>query len=538
MKSLFLLLTGVGVFTFAVRSVVAQEPNPCSPKKALTTGPVLDPQALADRIDQLIAARWANGKVQPASPASDAEFLRRVHLDLAGRIPCVTDLDAFLEDVAPYKRQKRIEDLLKSNLYVKHFADVWRSLLIPQNNNDQVPVAIGNFERWLREKLGRNTPYDIMVQELLTAASASMAMQRNRGRGMNASESTPVAFYQANELKPENLAASTSRLFLGIKLECAQCHDHPHANWTRQQFWEFAAFFSGVQSRGPGMLASVQEVPDVRTIKMPRTGDVVRAHYLDGTEPRWQPGMKARSALASWVTMTNNPYFARTAANRLWAHFFGIGLVDPVDEMGEENPPSHPELLDELARQLVAHNFDLKYLIRAITYSQTYQRSSKGMHPSQNDPRLFARMAVRGMTQEQLFDSLVQATYLHTESGALDAARAQFLARFPNQEKRTESHTSILQALALMNGQIVADMTSPDSQRSVAFTAYVDFPGWDNAKRINQIYMGILSRRPSAEEAARIMKYVNSGGIKKSEKAALSDVAWTLLNSAEFMLNH
>jgi hypothetical protein len=461
-------------------------------------------------------------------------------------------VEGFLEDKSPDKRQRQIEELLKSNLYVRHFIDVWRSLLIPPNNNQQAPIATREFEGWLKERLSQNTPYDVMVQQLLTAASADMARQRRGPRGMmTTGELSPIAFYQANEAKPENLAASTSRLFLGIKLECAQCHDHPHASWTRKQFWEFAAFFSGVQSRGPGgAMAFIQEIADSRTLKIPSmipgNEKVVSAHYLDGTEPRWQPGTKSRTALASWVTMTSNPYFARTTANRLWAHFFGIGIVEPVDEMGDENPPSHPELLEELSKQLAAHGFDLKYLIRAITNSQAYQRSSVATHPSQNDPRMFARMAVRGLTAEQLFDSLVEATGFGERSPgkassgpeAVALARTQFLAKFASQEKRTEFHTSILQALALINGQIIADVTSADVLTSKRLAAVILYPGFDTPERINRLYLITLSRRPRAEEAAQMLKYVKSGGPKKNAEAALSDVAWTLLNSAEFMLNH
>jgi hypothetical protein len=539
MKSPFLCLAALSVLALAgERPFLAADQIQRSAGK--TPNSVLDAQALAAHIDQLLASRWAAQAVKPAALAEDAEFLRRVYLDLAGRIPPVREVDDFLKDTRADKRQRLVERLLDSPRYVKHFTDVWRSLFLPPNNNQGMPIAVRGFESWLQARLRQNTPYNVMVQELLTA-SASMSMRPRSQRGSYTDEVTPIAFYQANELKPENLAASTSRLFLGIKLECAQCHDHPHANWTRKQFWEFAAFFSGIQGRGPGgAMPSFQEMTDSRSLKIPGTGTVVLAHYLDGSEPRWQPGMRSRAALASWLTMPDNPYFARTAANRLWANFFGIGLVEPVDEMGEENPPSHPELLAELARQLAAHGFDLKYLVRAITSSQAYQRSSVGTHPRQNDPRMFARMAVRGMTPEQLFDSLVEATYFPERFDRGSSARAQFLAKFVKQEKPTEFHTSILQALALINGKFIADATSLELEleRNVKFAAIIDYPGFDNAQRIERLYMTALSRKPKTEEATRAVKYVASGGPKKSERAALADVFWALLNSAEFMLNH
>ena len=256
-------------------------------------------------------------------------------------------------------------------------------------------------------------------------------------------------------MKAENLAASTTRLLLGVKLECAQCHDHPHDHWKRKQFWEYAAFFSGLRAEMQGdFLTTVRENPESRSLKVPGTECVVFARFLDGSEPRWNAETRARTVLAQWLTDAKNPYFARAAVNRLWAQFFGIGLIEPVDEVSDANPPSHPELLDELARQFVAHKFDIKFIIRAITNSQTYQRSSARTDPSRNDPRLFACMAVKGLSPEQFFDSLAEATGFWEESRLatrpggqlLNSPRAQFLARFSSQDKPTERQTSILQA--------------------------------------------------------------------------------------------
>jgi hypothetical protein len=527
-------------------SARAESPGPAATQTSVDSSHVLDAQQLAARIDQLIAARWAAKSVQPAPLADDAEYLRRVYLDLAGRIPRALEVREFLDDKAADKRQRVIERLLEDpdyvHYYVNHFTNLWRALLVTQTNNQQVQLLLPSFEAWLRQRVRLNTPYDVLVRELLTASVSFAA--RNPGQLRNPREPSALAFYQANDLKPENLAASTTRLLLGVKLECAQCHDHPHDHWTRKQFWEYAAFFSGLRADSMGdFITAVREDPERRSLKIPGKDQVVNARFLDGSEPAWQAETRARTALAQWITDARNPYFAREAANRLWADFFGVGLIEPVDEVSDENPPSHPELLNELARQFIAHKFDIKFIVRAITYSVTYQRSSATTDRSQEDPRLFAHMAVKGLSPEQFFDSVAEATGFWEESRPaprldgqpMNSPRAMFLAKFSNQEKRTEPQTSILQALAMMNGKFIDDATS--IERSKTLAAVVDAPFLNTAQRIETLYLATLSRKPRAEELDRLVKYV-TGGSKGNERDALADVFWALLNSGEFMFNH
>ena len=252
-----------------------------------------------------------------------------------------------------------------------------------------------------------------------------------------------------------------------------------------------------------------------------------------------------RESLAVWLVSPENPYFARMAVNRIWAHFFGIGLVDPVDDFGESNPPSHPQLLDELARDFAAHEFDLKYLMRAITSSRTYQLSSAATHKSQTDgPRLFARMAIKGLTAEQLFDSLAQATGYRDSNRNRNqfafysnSTRQKFLDLFHNDsDKPVERQTTILQALAMMNGQLVANATSLQNSRTLA--AIAEYPLMTTAERIEAFYLAALSRTPRPEETARLVKYVEKYPKAPGRRRAQSDVFWALLNSSEFMLNH
>lgn len=509
--------------------------------------PAREVRELATRIDQLTAAAWTARNVTPAEPADDATFFRRVYLDLAGRIPRVTETRAFLDDPSPDKRQRLVERLLEGPYFVKNFTAVWRSQMLPPTNNIQLQFVAAGFDAWLQARLLENVPYDRLVREVLTTPVNFGNNQRAAffGGGPNGNP-TPLAFYQANEMKPENIAASVSRMFLGVKLECAQCHDHPFASWKRQQFWEFAAFFAGIGPQGPNNgFAAAPEKAQQREIKIPGTEKTVQARFLNGTEPAWKTDASTREALADWLTSPDNPFFARAVANRLWAHFFGIGLIEPVDEPGDENPPSHPEVLDELAQQLAAHHFDLKFLIRAIVNSQTYQRSSAAAGSSPDEPRLFARMALKGLTPEQLFDSLVTATGFKEQPNpnqrfsafGIGTTRSEFLSKFSSQEKRTESQTSILQALALMNGKFIADAT--DLSRSEVLAGILDAPFLDTSiKKIETLYLATLNRRPRPDELTRLVKYAEDGGTQRDTRAALADICWALLNSPEFRLNH
>jgi len=496
--------------------------------------------ALAGRIDQLIEAGHTENGVKPAPLADDAEYVRRVYLDVAGRIPRVSEVHRFLDDPSPGKRRALVEELLKGPHYVNHFTNVWRALLLPQNNDRQAQFLSAQIEGWLRPRLRDNKPYNEMVRELLTAPVRSNRV------GVLPDDNGALTFFRANESKPENVAAATSRLFLGIKLECAQCHNHPFARWSRKQFWEFAAFFSGIRPQQPqaGVFSGVLEDPRKRDIKIPNSETIVQARFLDGTSPKWDNGASSRAALAEWLTAAENPFFAKAIANRLWGHFFGIGIIDPVDDFGEANPPSHPELLDELGRAMVRHNFDLKYLIRAITASRAYQRTSRMTDTSQEDSRLYARMSLKGLTAEQIFDSLAMATgyrdgQMNPPGGfnRFNGARAEFLTKFANSsDKRTEHQTSILQALSLMNGTFIANATSLD--RSETLAGLLDAPFLDDRQRLDALYLAALARPMREREASRLVPYINCGGPSGDKRRALADVFWVLLNSSEFILNH
>jgi hypothetical protein len=510
----------------------------------LSAAEPLNEKELAKKIDQLLAVHWQADKVEPVALSDDAEFLRRLYLDVVGRIPSRAEVRGFLDDKTPDKRERLVRRLLEEGAHVEHFVHVWRDLLVPESNSVEVQGQLDSFNDWLRKRFSENVPYDRMVKELLTVPFGS---ERVRARKMMRNEPSdpaapsPRAFFLAKDAKPENLAASTARLFLGVSIECAQCHDHPFApSWTRQHFWGYAAFFAGLQRDGENN-GAIREVFDRRDIKMAGSIASIEARFLDETQPRWKYNVGARVTLADWLTAADNPYFARATVNRIWAHFFGLGLVEPVDDFRPGNPPSHPELLEELARQFVAHRFDLRYLLRSITASRAYQLTSAG--PSSPSPRLFAQMAVKGLSPEQLFDSLAAATGYRAPSTPRPMnepsppdARAEFLARFANGQPRTEMQRSIQQALMLMNGQFIADATR--LKDGTVLASIVNDRALDTASRIEELYLATLSRRPTPQEVRRFVKYVDEGGPNKDAKQALADVFWTLLNSAEFSLNH
>jgi hypothetical protein len=495
------------------------------PGRASGAPPAQDAQALADRIDELIGHRLAQEGVPPAPPADDAEFFRRLSLDLNGRIPALTQLADFLDDTRPDKRRLWIDELLdgpdNAPLYVQHFTHFWRRQLLAQTP-PQSDAVVAPLDGWLRKQVKANTPYDHLARGLLTDAEAA-------------------GFYLANENKAENLASRTSRLLLGVKLECAQCHDdRSGGKWKRAQFWEYAAFFAGLrQDQGTAtvVVAPREQKPGPARIQIGGSDTWVEARFPDGAKPDWQPGVTPRQALAGWVTRGDNPWFARAGVNRLWHSFFGVGLIDPVDGLGSvDNPPSHPELLDELVRQFVAHDFDVKFLIRAIVGSQTYQRSSRQTHPRQGEPRLFARAATRALTPEQLYDSLILATGYHPDPprGGAPSARAEFLAPFedPNSQA-VDFQASIQQALMMMNGKLTQEATTSPKSTTVASVILNKRPR-PMARRIEELYLLTLSRKPRPEEARRLLDYAAT----RESKRALCDIFWSLLNSTEFVLNH
>ncbi|MDY3552764.1 DUF1549 and DUF1553 domain-containing protein [Gemmata sp. JC717] len=493
---------------------------------ALTAAP-RDPAALAAVIDARLAAEWKKAGVAPAPAVDDATFLRRASLDLLGRVPAAAEVRAFLADAAPDKRAKLVARLTAAGGHTRHMATFWRRTWVPQADTPEFARLADDFEAWVGARLQEGAPYDRVVRELLTLPEARTA------RG----PVSPVGFFAASESKPENLAASATRAFLGVNLDCAQCHDHPFARWTRDQFWQTAAFFAPPTTDKAG-----KSVPPELTI--PNTKRALSPELLDGSAVKWPAALAAdtgRALLAGWLTAKDNPYFARNAVNRLWAHLYGTALVEPLDDLSGDggNTGYHADLLKELATAFADGGFDLKYLTRALVLTKAYQLSAVVAEDQPSDPRLFARMPVRGLTGEQLYDSLRTAAGLPTERADTDRglgleARKRFAARF-HVERPVTAERSVTQALAMMNGRLTNDLADPAKNPTLG--GVVGAPFLDTKGKVETLFLAALGRAPTAKELRTMTDHIE-GAFEADRDRALGDVFWALVNSTEFNTNH
>jgi hypothetical protein len=507
-----------------------------------------DVLALSKKIDAHLAKVWEKAKVTPSPKAGDYIYFRRLNLDLVGKIPGLLEIRDFIEDdVDANKRWTWVERLLEGEGHSRHFANVWRHHIIGSQTNPQFVFTVPPFEAWLKDRVEKNVGLDQMVTQLITGQGNTGQMFPGGGGMGNGNVN---AFYVVNENKPESLAASASRVFLSVKVECAQCHKHPFADWTREQFWGFAAFFSGFQQQ-PRPIAKGQAAPPKftpgREIRIPESDKVVKAKFLNGELPDWEKQSDSRKALAEWMTSPKNPYFARAMADHLWSYLMGVSLFEPILEPNDDSPVTHPELLADLAQGLIDHNFDAKFLIRAIVHSEAYQRASTGgSKDNKEDYALFVRMPLRGLSPEQIFDSVSEVVQYEQPKYQNDprvvnfqqvaqGPRGEFLSKFTTQDRRAEPQTSILQALFLMNGKFMTDRTKLENNRSLQTLAAQKTPV---ARKLESLYLMVLSRPPTESETRRLMPYIESGGPGGSSGAALADIYWALLNSSEFLLNH
>lgn len=489
-----------------------------------------DPAKLAAVIDARLSAEWKKANAHPANVVEDATFLRRASLDLIGRVPSVAETRAFLVDTSADKRAKLVNRLIDSGGHTRHMATFWRRTMVPQADTIEFARLADDFEAWVAVRVQDNVPYDRMVRELLTLPTTTTAP-----RGTV----TPVSFFAASENKPENLAANATRSFLGVNLDCAQCHDHPFARWTRDQFWQTAAFFLPPQKDKDGKMTVPPQIP------IPNTKRTLGAELLTGDAVKWPSTIApdtGRQLLATWLTGKENPYFARNAVNRMWSQVYGTALVEPLDDLSGEtgNKGYHAELLKELADAFVASGYDMKYITRAMVQTKAYQLSTVVPEGAPTDPRLFAKMPVRGMTGEQLYDSLRTAAGLPPERddtgrGLGLEARRRFAAQF-HVERAVTAERSIVQALSMMNGHMTTDLTDPAKNPTLAGAA--DAPFLDTRGKVETLFMGVLGRKPTAKEATAIIKYVDDGGTENDPHHALGDVFWALINSTEFNTNH
>jgi len=488
--------------------------------------------AMVKAIDRQIDLRLAKEQIAPANQANDAEFVRRVYLDLTGVVPRVSEVRSFLSDAQADKRERLIEALLASPAHATHLANTWRNVMLPGGLNiEQINNVVG-VQNWLRQRFVENVRYDNLVSELLVATEGD--------------DAGPALYYTSLDLAPEKLAGSTARIFLGLQIECAECHDHPFDKWRQTDFWGYAAFFARLQQPNaaqPGQAARLVDL-DAGEVKLPKLGTVVLPKYPGGSAPGSAEAGTRRVQLAIWMASRDNPYLPRAAVNRVWAQLFGRGLVEPVDDLGPHNPPSHPELFDELTDYFVQTGFDLRELYRTLTATNAYQRTSVWTAAAEPPLELLAHMPLKALTAEQLYDSLNRVLNrkptsmingVNVGSTLLDPNRQAFIAKLQSQSRSAlEYHAGGLQALTLLNGSDLAEATDP--QRGPLLGA-LQAPLFTDDDRLATLFLATLSRPPTAVEHALFAAHLSK--LPASDRAkGFSDILWALLNSAEFAINH
>jgi hypothetical protein len=505
------------------------------PKPLAPLGPVgpKDSRLVAKMIDDGIAKKLAEAKVAPSPVCSDEEFIRRVYLDLTGVIPTSDNARSFLESKDPEKRAKLIDELLESPNFGRHLADMWQAKLLPRDSGNRF-VLREPFVKWLESEFNKNTPWNRFVGNLVSASGT-------------VEENPAVTYFLANR-SVDKITDGVSQSFLGVQLQCAQCHNHPFTDWKQTEYWGMAEFFSKVKPDNPrngnkggdNTKIGVSEGPTRTRAKdfFPESAKTVPAKFLGGEEPSLSPKSDYRPVLSSWMTDERNPYFGKAIVNRTWAQLFGTGFVNPIDDMHEGNLPSHPELFESLARNFSGNGYDLKNLYRAICNSQTYQRTSKPFNGNHTDDQFFSHMTVKMLSPEQLYDSL--ATLTNAPRAATVRAKGeanpkrspvgprdqfvQFFLAGAESSNATEYEAGIPQALRLMNSRVI---NNPNLIRQFA-------SGNDEHKVVfERIYLAALSRKPTEAELGRLADYL----AKASSKAeAYADILWVVLNSSEFAM--
>jgi hypothetical protein len=515
--------------------VIAGEPvNPNPPKSPSNPSPTA---SVVKLIDQGIDVPLAAAKIQKSAQASDAEFLRRASLDITGVIPSSEKTVAFLDDKSPGKRAKLIDDLLETSGFGKRQSDIWTTLLFPVDSENRF-VGREPLRDWLAYKFNKNVHWDQIAFELITADGDMEA---------NAATVYPIA-----NRGIDKMTDSVGKLFMGMQIQCAQCHNHPFAKWKQEEYWGMAQFFYKVNVSNPralldGGTVTVSETSRVnrRQNPLPEAAKSVSPQFLGDKKVSLNPSADYRPVLGHWVCSSENPYFAKAFVNRVWSQFMGRGLVNPIDDLSDENPPSHPELFNALTKEFVKSGFDIKHLVRCICNSEAYQRTSKPLGDNRDDKTLYSHQTIKVLAPEQLFDSLMsvvgtpQAGRPDRKGQVAAFSRAPFNVRdqFVNfftageEPKTVDYEAGIPQALRLMNSPLMAQ---------VRLTNVAVFAGEllqnrsKPEKVIENLYLKTLSRRPTEEETARVKKYVAQA---TDPRSGYADIVWVLLNSSEFALN-
>jgi hypothetical protein len=495
-------------------------------------------------IDRLIDSKLERLRIQPSPPTDDAAFLRRVSLDLKGQAPTAEEVRGFLASASKTKRAELIDKLIGSPAYVDHWTLKWGDLL--QNSRKYLgEKGAFEFREWIRDSIVRNKPYDQMVREMLDANGSSY--------------DNPAANFYRVTRDPKPTMEKTTQVFLGVRIVCAQCHDHPFERWTQNQYYEMAAFFSAVGLR-PGYEVGEEILYDQRQdydMKHPKDGRVMNPKFI--VPASWSPGAPAtaapptdatrRQAYAAWLTARDNPFFAKSTVNRVWSYFFGRGIIDPVDDIRASNPASNPALLDALTKDFVDHNFDLRYLMRTIANSRTYQASVATNEWNEKDAENFSHAMPRRLSAEELMDALALATGVRPafpetppdtnaeqvtdphvdKDGFLDLFGRP--ARESSCECERRSDLSLPQALNLVNGKAISDAVADSAGR----VAKAILSGRSDRELVTELYLASIGRPPRQAEIESSLHYLEGGA---SRAAGAQDLLWALVNSKAFLYNY
>lgn len=494
------------------------------------TPPVAKP---VNYVDELVDAKLKKLRILPSELCSDEAFIRRVTLDITGLLPAVDEYSAFLSDPDPAKRAKLIDKLLERKEFSEIWATKWAELLMVRSTNQVSTKSIFLYSNWLTDKISRNVPLNEIVQELLGA---------NGGTFKN----PPTNYYQI-ERDTLKTAENVAQVFMGMRTQCAQCHNHPFDRWTMDDYYSFAAFFSQIGRKGgEDYRETIVFNSGGGEVAHPVGGRVMPPKFLGGPQPD-VAGKDRRVELAKWLASPENPYFATSIANRVWAHFFGIGIVEPIDDIRVSNPPTNPELFETLGAKFTAYNYNFKQLVRDICNSNAYQRSTQRNASNETDEKNFAHGRIRRIRSESLLDCISQVTETKDKFAGLPlGARAiqiadganstYFLSTFGRAPRDTvcaadvKTEPTLSQALHLINGE-----TAEGKIRAGGSLQKLVAAGQTPPQIIEQLFLRALSRKPSSQEMEKF-----NGLLAADPDAAkvLEDVFWALLNSREFLFNH
>ncbi|MCA9133987.1 MAG: DUF1549 domain-containing protein, partial [Planctomycetales bacterium] len=487
-------------------------------------------------VDELVFAKLKTLGIPPSAVSDDANFLRRLTLDLCGRLPTIEETQAFVADTQPTKVETTVERLLSSSGHAEYFAQKWSNILRNRRTSAGQQLGTFAFHDWLRSSFYDNKPYDQLVRELLTA-SGSVA-------------SNPPVAWLREVTSTEARVEDTAQLFLGQRIQCARCHHHPFEKWSQADYYRLSAFFSQVAKKAGPTPDEPRFVTKIAaaTAQHPKSGEALSPAGLGAEPASIAVTEDARESLVDWMVAADNPYFARSLVNRYWKHFFAVGLVEPEDDMRATNPPTNPQLLDQLAEAFVHSGYDQRALLRLICTSTVYRLSSDPNAHNLHD-HSYARFYPKRLSAEVLLDAVDQVLMTHTafegmppETRAVSLPDAGFQSYFLDVfgkpagttacECERSQEATLAQSLHLINSKEVQAKLSSDSSLPASLAASSD----PVEQKIEQLYLAALSRLPTADELQAASEYL----ARKADqpRPAYEDLVWAILNSKEFIFNH